>query len=58
MLLAAWALVDRHILPELFSSGTHFGIFFLPLVLGLIVTPIGSPIPSRFRASRLQRSGA
>jgi ABC-type uncharacterized transport system permease subunit len=37
MLLAAWALVAVYFYLAAFHPITHFGIFFLPLVLGLIV---------------------
>ena len=37
MLLAAWALVLVYLYLACFHPATHFGIFFLPLVLGLVV---------------------
>ncbi len=37
MLLAAWALVLVYFYLACFHPATHFGIFFLPLVLGLVV---------------------
>jgi ABC-type transport system involved in cytochrome c biogenesis permease subunit len=38
MLLAAWALVLVYFYLACFHPATHFGIFFLPLALGLIVS--------------------
>ncbi len=38
MLLAAWVLVLVYFYLAAFHPTTHFGIFFLPLVLGLVVT--------------------
>ncbi len=37
MLLAAWLLVLIYFYLAAFHPTTHFGIFFLPLVLGLVV---------------------
>lgn len=48
MLLAAWALVLVYFYLACFHPTTHFGIFFLPLVLGLVVAGWLTPEQYRF----------
>jgi len=48
MLLAAWALVLVYFYLACFHASTHFGIFFLPLVLGLVVAGWLTPEGYRF----------
>jgi hypothetical protein len=48
MLLAAWLLVLVYFYLASFHPTTHFGIFFLPLVLGLVVAGWLTPKEYRF----------
>jgi hypothetical protein len=52
MLLAAWALVLVYFYLASFHPATHFGIFFLPLVLGLVVAGWLTPVELRFSEER------
>jgi ABC-type uncharacterized transport system permease subunit len=50
MLLAAWVLVLVYFYLAVFHPTTHFGIFFLPLVLGLVAA--GWLTPKEYRFAR------
>ena len=50
MLLAAWVLVLVYFYLAAIHPTTHFGIFFLPLVLGLVVA--GWLTPKEYRFAR------
>ena len=52
MLLAAWVLVLVYFYLACFHPATHFGIFFLPLVLGLVVAGWLTPEELRFSDER------
>ena len=57
LLLAAWVLVMVYFYLACYHPTTHFGVFLLPLVLGLIAAARFAD-PKPFPASRLPRSGA
>ena len=55
LLLAAWVMVMIYFYLACYHPATHFGIFLLPLVLGLIVAArFADPTP----VSRLSGSGS
>ena len=57
LLLAAWVLVMVYFYLACYHPTTHFGVFLLPLVLGLIVAAHFAD-PKRFPANRLPGSGS